>query len=160
MSLLFMLGPGDDLPRRLADDPPEEGYQEGQETEPPRPLTLEAPERPFKPRYEPGSALRLSVLWLQPRVSYDTREYNPGVFSGDVDLSRRADLPSFAPGLAFSMDLGPIPVDGGFVCIPVRMRERILAAPTSHTQRGFRRMALRGRDELLPVMDAPVPDET
>lgn len=115
-----MLGPGDELPRRLADDSPEDVEQEGQEPEFPRPFTLEAPKRPFKRRYEPDSALRLSVLWLQPQVSYDTREYYPGVFSGDVDLSRRADLPRFAAGLAFSMDLGPIRVDGGFVHMSVR----------------------------------------
>ena len=120
LSLLILSGLDDDLPRRLADASPEEADQEGQEPEPPRPLTLEAPELPFKPRYEPGTALRLSLLWLHPRVSYDTREYNPGVFSGDVDLSRRGGLPRYAPGLAFSLDLGPVRVDGGFVHMAVR----------------------------------------
>lgn len=120
LSLLLLPGLTDELPKRLADAPPEEVAQEGQEPEPPRPLTLEAPDLPFNPRYGPGSALRLSVLWLQPRVSYDTREYNPGVYSGDVDLSRRADLPRYAPGFAFSLDLGPVRVDGGFVHMAVR----------------------------------------
>lgn len=128
MSLLLLTGFGDDLPRRVAEDLLERVEQEGQEPDLPKPLTLEAPELPFKPRYEAGSALRLSVLWLQPRVSYDTREYNPGVFSGDVDLSRRGGLPRYAPGLSFSLDLGPMRADGGFVHMAVRQRlERSLS---------------------------------
>lgn len=115
MTLLLAL---DELPRDLNDDVIED--QEEQDPEPLRPPTLGAPERPFRPRYPRDSAFRLSALILQPSVSYDTREYFPGNFSGDVDLNRRADLPRVAPGFAFSLELGPVRVDGGFVHMATR----------------------------------------
>jgi hypothetical protein len=62
------------------------------------------------------------VLALRPSVSYDTREYFTGVYSGDVDLRPGADLPRMAPGMIFSLDLGPVRVDGGFVQTAARRR--------------------------------------
>lgn len=74
------------------------------------------------PRYAPGPSLRLGVLALRLSVSYDAREYFTGVYSGDVDLRPGADLPRLAPGMIFSLDLGPVRVDGGFVQTAARRR--------------------------------------
>jgi hypothetical protein len=131
--LMLMLLADQRLPRTLADNLSEE-VQDDQEQDWPRPDRLTAPERPFKPRYEPGPGIRLSLLYLRPRVSYDTREYNPGVFSGDVDLSARAELPRFAPGGALSVDLGAVRADLGFLHMATR---HSLEEPLSYEEETF-----------------------
>lgn len=128
LTLMLAIGDPDALPRSLKDE-----IQE-QDPETPRPSTLDAPERPFRPRWPRDEALRLSVLALRPGVSYDTREYNPGVYSGDVDLSRRAGLPRFAAGAAFGLDLGAVRVDGGFVHMAV---DALLDQPLSYEEETF-----------------------
>ncbi len=127
----------DSLPRSLADDLPEEveDPQDGQDQDWPKPDRLVAPpERPFSPRHTPGPGARVSFLMLRPKVSYDTREYFPELFSGDVDLSRRADLPRFAPGLALSLDLGPVRADLGFLSMTTR---HALDRPMSYEEETF-----------------------
>lgn len=131
--LTLMLLADDRLPRTLAEDIPEE-VQDGQERDWPRPDGLTPPDRPFKPRYEPGPSLRASLLFLRPRVSYDTREYGPGVFSGDVDLGSRAGLPRFAPGGALSLDLGALRADAGFLHMAAR---HSLDEPLSYEEETF-----------------------
>lgn len=102
------------LPRSVGENPPEDvaADQDGQEAEPPPPPALGVPERPFRSRYAPGPSLRLGVLALRPSVSYDTREYFTGVCNGDADFRPGADLPRMAPGMIFSLDLGPVRGDG------------------------------------------------
>ena len=127
--LILALAALDELPRSLAEE-----IQDDQDPEVPRPLRLDAPDRPFRPRYPRDRAFRLAVLALRPNVSYDTREYFPVNFSGDVDLSDRADLPRFAPGVAFSLDLGALRVDGGFVHMEARS---VLDRPLGYEEETF-----------------------
>jgi hypothetical protein len=123
-----------DLPRTLAEEIPKALDQEAQEDDWPQPERLSAPERPFKPRYELGPSARLSLHFLRPRVSYDTREYNPGVFSGEVELSERADLPGFAPAGALRLDLRALRVDFGFLHMSSRSE---LDRPLSYEEETF-----------------------
>ena len=123
MLILHLAGP-EDLPRSLQENPPQEVQVDpnGQEAEPLRPPALGIPEEEFHPRYAPGPSLRWTVLAVRPAVSYDTREYGPGVYSGAVDFKPGTDLPRWVPGAAFSLDLGSVRVDAGFVQTSVRLR--------------------------------------